>query len=179
MQPQVEINVDEQTGVWQTDGLPMLYIPRHFMVNVHDAVEAALGRAAYRAVLHDAGHRSAYIWCKAQAQHYTMRGVEVVEHYLQRLSVRGWGQFSLNNLELEPPRLTIGLKNSIYVLARNEPATHPVCYMFEGFFTGAMHYLIEDKGLSQENLTCREVECQGMGFESCLFEIEQRTSTNH
>ena len=44
MKPQVPIEVDESTGVWTTDGLPMLYVPRHFFVNNHTAIEEALGR---------------------------------------------------------------------------------------------------------------------------------------
>jgi len=174
MKPEVEIDVDEETGVWRTDGLPMLYIPRHFMVNVHNGIEAALGREHYRRVLADTGHRSAYYWCKSQAEEYNISGVRVVEHYLQRLSVRGWGQFHLEKLELDAPRLTIILKNSIYVLAREEKSAQPVCYMFEGFFTGAMQYLTEANNLEPKDLICREVACQSMGFDHCIFEVEIR-----
>jgi len=181
MQPQVEIDVDGQTGIWYTDGLPMLYIPRHFMVNVHDGVEAALGRENYRRVLHDAGHRSAYYWCQSQAERYNISAFETVEHYLQRLSVRGWGQFHLQKLALDPPQMTIILKNSIYVLAHKGKATHTLCYMFEGFFTGAMHYFmrsdgVEAHGFESGGLICREIECQAMGFECCRFEIEAKTA---
>lgn len=28
--PEVPIEVDPVTGVWRTDGLPMVYLPRHF-----------------------------------------------------------------------------------------------------------------------------------------------------
>ncbi|MGF4001748.1 DUF5943 domain-containing protein, partial [Staphylococcus aureus] len=35
MQPQLPINVDPDTGVWTTDALPMLYVPRHFFTNNH------------------------------------------------------------------------------------------------------------------------------------------------
>ena len=48
--PEVDIDVDPETGIWRTDGLPMLYLPRHFMVNNHVAVEEALGLEAYRAL---------------------------------------------------------------------------------------------------------------------------------
>ncbi len=52
MQPQLVIDVNEQTGIWTTDGLPMLYVPRHFFVNNHIAVEAALGRESYAEILY-------------------------------------------------------------------------------------------------------------------------------
>jgi len=65
--PQVPIDVDPGTGIWQTDGLPMIYLPRHFLVNNHVAVEEALGRDAYRAVLRAATEKSAIHWCRGRS----------------------------------------------------------------------------------------------------------------
>ena len=39
MQPQVPIDVEDDTGIWSTDGIPMLYVPRHFFNNNHVAIE--------------------------------------------------------------------------------------------------------------------------------------------
>ncbi len=52
MQPQLPIDVDPNTGVWTTDALPMLYVPRHFFTNNHVAVEEALGEEAYAEILY-------------------------------------------------------------------------------------------------------------------------------
>src|SRR5699024_9495803 len=41
--PEMPIEVDSETGVWTTDALPMLYVPRHFFVNNHIGIEEALG----------------------------------------------------------------------------------------------------------------------------------------
>jgi hypothetical protein len=30
--PSVPIKIDPDTGIWSTDGLPMIYMPRHFVV---------------------------------------------------------------------------------------------------------------------------------------------------
>lgn len=51
--PQVPIEVDAETGIWSTDGLPMIYLPRHFLVNMLKGVEAAIGSADYRAMFYD------------------------------------------------------------------------------------------------------------------------------
>ncbi|HBQ8682966.1 TPA: hydrocarbon binding protein, partial [Klebsiella pneumoniae] len=45
--PQLPIEVDSETGVWTTDALPMLYVPRHFFVNNHMGIEEVLGADAY------------------------------------------------------------------------------------------------------------------------------------
>ncbi|MDX1465685.1 MAG: DUF5943 domain-containing protein, partial [Halomonas sp.] len=47
MAPELPIDVDAETGVWTTDALPMLYVPRHFFINNHVAVEEALGVEKY------------------------------------------------------------------------------------------------------------------------------------
>jgi hypothetical protein len=39
----VPIEVDERTGVWSVDGMPMILVPRHFFLNNHLAAESALG----------------------------------------------------------------------------------------------------------------------------------------
>ena len=45
--PEMPILVDDETGVWTTDALPMLYVPRHFFVNNHMGIEEVLGADKY------------------------------------------------------------------------------------------------------------------------------------
>ena len=49
--PQLPIEVDSETGVWTSDALPMLYVPRHFFVNNHIGIEEVLGAEAYAEIL--------------------------------------------------------------------------------------------------------------------------------
>ena len=53
--PQLPIEVDSETGVWTTDALPMLYVPRHFFVNNHMGIEEVLGADAYAEILYKTG----------------------------------------------------------------------------------------------------------------------------
>jgi hypothetical protein len=97
--PAVPIEVDPESGIWRTDGLPMLYLPRHFLVNNHRAVEQALGREAYRAILREATETSAIHWCRSEAETHGLSPEATFRHYFLRLSQRGWGQFSVDSLE--------------------------------------------------------------------------------
>ena len=99
MHPQLPIAVDAQTGVWTTDGLPMIYVPRHFFVNNHVETEAVVGREVYAPALYKAGHRSAYFWCQQESATHGLAGMAVYEHYLKRLSQRGWGLFSFTETD--------------------------------------------------------------------------------
>ena len=66
--PAVPIDVDAGTGAWTTDGMAMIYMPRHFFVGNHQAVETALGAARHAELLHEAGHAAAFTWCEEAAR---------------------------------------------------------------------------------------------------------------
>ena len=101
--PRVPIDVDPSTGIWTTDGLPMIYMPRHFFMNYYCAMDAALGREQHRAMLYAASHKSAVQWAAAEAGTHGLRDVAVFQHYLSRLSQRGWAQLTLLSVELDGP----------------------------------------------------------------------------
>jgi predicted hydrocarbon binding protein len=167
MLPQIPIDVDAATGVWLTDGLPMIYVPRHFFVNNHLAIEAALGRESYSALLYDAGYKSAYTWCAHEAQSQRLDGIAVFEHYLKRLSQRGWGLFSFAHLDTAAGTAQVKLDHSSFVLA-NPGARGRVCYMFAGWFAGAMDWVKRNDTVLTRSA---EIQCRGEGHDHCLFAI--------
>jgi len=180
MQPQLPIDVDPETGVWTTDKLPMIYVPRHFFTNNHVAVEQALGREAYAEILYPAGYKSAYFWCEKESKQHNINGMAVFEHYLSRLSVRGWGQFKIVASDPSKATARIELRHSSFVLA--QPDAHgKLCYMFAGWFAGAMDWVIDqvtDSPNSGEQgslrAVSRETQCASEGFEHCVFEVSPR-----
>ena len=172
---QVPIDVDPDTGIWRTDGLPMIYLPRHFLVNNHVAVEEALGRDAYRAILHKATEKSAIHWCRAESKTHGLDPEATFRHYFKRLSQRGWGQFSVDRLGASGHRGgAISLHNSVFALELHGHGQPPLCYMFEGFITGALSFLMRASGVGTEpiSVSCRESSCAGDGTHShCEFEF--------
>lgn len=171
MQPKIQISVDEGTGVWSTDGFPMVYVPRHFMVNIHKAQESAFGREALKAVLDEGGSKSAYYWCEKSAGQSNLGGAEVFAHYLDRLTARGWGIFRIEELDEVAGTATISLENSIYVLETPNGSERPVCYMFEGFFEGGFQYLLDSLGGPSRRARCEETACAAAGAPVCTFKI--------
>lgn len=171
MQPAVQIDVDEASGIWRTDGLPMVYVPRHFMVNMHKEIEETLGRPAYEAMLRRSGAKSARFWCHQQAELLGLPAQEIFSHYLKRLSERGWGRFSIEALDLQTLTAAIVLRDSIYVLEAGEKAGSSTCYMFDGFLIGAMEFLCDAQGLPPGPITCHETACAASGAPECRFEV--------
>ncbi|MBT0570711.1 4-vinyl reductase [Curvibacter sp. CHRR-16] len=162
MQPQLPIDVDPQTGIWTTDGLPMIYVPRHFFVNNHVEAEAAIGKEAYATGLYKGGYRSAYFWCSQESKTHGLQGLACYEHYLKRLSQRGWGQFAFESVDAATGHARIRLDHSVFVLAQGIAGVpvnkDKLCYLFAGWFAGAMDWVADDTG-AKYRTESRETQC--------------------
>lgn len=178
VQPTVPIEVDPATGVWSTDGMPMLYMPRHFFLNHHLAMERELGRDSYSKVVYEAGLRSARTWCENQWKTAGTGSVEmqrfsapleVMRHYLTRLSQRGWGQFTLQAFDLSAASAEIFLSHSAFVLGVPNDGSR-LCYLFAGWFAGASDWVLETSGSSAKTC-CAETQCAAQGHEFCAFSV--------
>ncbi len=176
--PAVPIEVDRETGVWRTDGLAMLYLPRHFFINNHQAVEQALGRAAYAELLREAGHRSAYHWCERQAARDDLGrlgGIDVFHLYMRRLSERGWGQFDGGGIDPESRLGTVRVRHSCFV-EHTGPAAGKRCYMFAGWPAGALAWVGRNLGHADVERRAEEVQCAAEGHTDCVFAVTQADS---
>jgi hypothetical protein len=170
--PEVPIDVDPETGRWTTDSLSMLHVPLHFFVNNHKAIEKELGVERYSSLLYDAGYKSAWTWCEHEAKLHGLRGAQVFEHYLKRLSQRGWGRFDVLEFDLAEATASVSVKNSAF--HQPEPGQGTGDYMFTGWFSGAMDQ-IQDAGGSSLRTRSRQVHWQGQeGAEFGLFRVAPR-----
>jgi len=172
--PEVPIAVDAETGVWSVDGLPMILVPRHFLVNNHKAIEAAIGVEANARLLHEAGRESAYYWCEREAATHGIAGADVFRHYMRRLSQRGWARFTVLDLDAAAGTARIRVDHSVFVAEYGREAGRKVCYMFLGWFVGALDYA--GRGLGRDHgLRAAEVACAAEGrSDHCLFEVVPR-----
>lgn len=169
-QPPVPIEVDDVTGVWSVDGVPMILVPRHFLVNNHIAIESSLGEERYAQQLFEAGRKSAYVWCEKEAHTHGLQGVAVFHHYMKRLSQRGWGRFQVEALDADSGHTRVRVDHSVFVLG-HEGAPRKTCYMFRGWFPGSLEFVATLLG-KRWQLTSTEVECAAEGYhDHCVFEV--------
>ena len=168
--PQVPIDVDPATGIWQTDGLPMIYLPRHFMVNMQKGIEAAIGAEAYRTMIYGSSDLSAVQWCRQEARTHGLTPVETFRHYLKRMSQRGHGLPEITALDEAAGTASVTVRHSAYALGYGSQAGRRVCYVFEGSFAGGLRYVMEAAGRMGE-VVCREVACMAEGHPECRFEL--------
>jgi predicted hydrocarbon binding protein len=167
--PQVPIAVDPETGVWTTDNLPMIYVPQHFFVNNHMAVEDALGREAYAKILYDAGYKSAWYWCEKEAATHGLGGLDVFRHYMKRISQRGWGQFTIEDVDSQTGAARVRLDHSVFVYHYGKVGRR-VCYMFAGWFPGSLEWAGRNLGQSWK-ISCVERQCAAEAqHDHCIFD---------
>jgi len=168
--PDISIEVDDETGHWSTDGVPMIYTPRAFFVNIQTAVEEAIGIAAYRDRLYRAAYDATRQWCDTQAALHGLSGPAVFRHYLDRLSRRGWGRFSLVEADWEAGAARARLDHSA-IAAGLGKAGRRVCYMFDGAFAAAMDWVGSSMGHAWRT-SCTEVQCAGeKEADHCMFAV--------
>ncbi|WP_434361550.1 DUF5943 domain-containing protein [Parasalinivibrio latis] len=168
--PEMPIQVDDQTGVWTTDALPMLYVPRHFFVNNHMAIEEELGAARYAEILYKAGYKSAWYWCEKEAEEHAISGEAVFEHYMKRLSQRGWGLFNIESLDIEAGTARVRLDHSAFVYQYGK-VNRKVDYMFTGWFAGAMDQIAESLGYPVRTVAIQSQSEAEDGCDYGIFEV--------
>ena len=168
--PDMPILVDDETGVWSTDGLPMLYVPRHFFINNHVAVEEALGADVYAEALYKAGYKSAYFWCQQEAETHGISGDAVFLHYMKRLSQRGWGLFTTEHLDIAAGTARVRLDHSAFVYQLGQ-VDRKVDYMYTGWFAGAVDQIAEAQGHSVKTRAVQTQSAAQQGVEFGLFEV--------
>ena len=170
--PALDIQVDEATGEWRVDGMPMILVPRHFLVNNHVASEAAMGVDAYAKHLHEAGYKSAWQWCEKESARHGLSGIDVFHHYMKRLSQRGWAQFAVEAVDSNTGHARVRVRHSVFVSEYGEDAGRNVCYMFLGWLVGSLEYVGHAAG-RKFNLQAAEVDCGSHGArDGCLFEVK-------
>ncbi|MGR7921579.1 DUF5943 domain-containing protein [Zobellella denitrificans] len=168
--PEMPIEVDADTGVWTTDALPMLYVPRHFFVNNHMAIEEELGPERYAEILYKAGYKSAWHWCEKEAECHGISGDAVFEHYMKRLSQRGWGLFTIEQLDIPAGTAKVRLDHSAFVYQYGK-VDRMVDYMFTGWFAGAMDQIAQSLGYSVRTLARQVQSGAQTGCDYGLFEV--------
>lgn len=167
--PNVPIDVDADTGIWTTDGLPMIYLPRHFFVNYYTAMEQALGTDRHNAMLYASSHKSAFEWSVAEARTHGLRDVAVFRHYLTRLSQRGWGRFQIESVDLDRAEARVNVDHSAFALQLGQTGRRE-CAMFAGSLAGCLDWATADAG-RPANVLATETQCVSEGHPNCRFEI--------
>jgi hypothetical protein len=163
----VPVEVDERSGRWSVDGIPMILAPQHMILNYLAAAESSLGVDAVAALVRAPGHRSAHTWCARARAFHGLDEVAVVHHYLDQLGRRGWGRFTMPTVDVDAGVLEVHLERSALAHADGR-AADAGCYVFCGWLEGALDAARVARG-RDAGFVVRETACAGAGADACVF----------
>ena len=167
--PGVPIAVDPDTGVWTTDGMPMLFVPRHFLMGLIGTVREALGDAEAQRRFHASTAEAAHRWCAMEAARTGLRGMDVFHHYMARLSLRGWGLFDAGGIDPATGTGIVTLRHSAFA-ADAGPIAQKACGFCAGWAPGALTW-VSDTGRLGWRLTGHEARCVAEGHPICELAV--------
>lgn len=169
----VDVEIDPRSGAWAVHGVQMVLVPRHLITGVLAAAEQQVGFADARGVADAAGYAAAHEWCARQAVYHSLHGDALVHHYVEQLSGRGWGRFSVVALDLDSRYIDVRVDNSA-LADRGDGADGPTCYPFASWLAGAVDYAAgrPTEGCSAGGV--EEAQCINAGASHCRLVSRSR-----
>jgi len=164
----VPVSVDERTGIWSVDSLPMILMPRHFWIFVKSEIESRLGFQEAETLFLKSGVPAARHWCKEAAKEKGIQGEELLQYYFSQRGKRGMGLFSLLEFDPEWKSARVRIDYSVYAEGAGQNVGRNVCYPMNGAFIGAMSFISSSNGSCRE-YGAVEVECKANGGDHCEF----------
>jgi Domain of unknown function (DUF5943) len=125
-------------GGLSLNGLPMVLMPLHFFRYILREVRDAVSAETFSDIYWQAGYDGAIGFCEAFEKSHSCTPQEAVRGYLEEMSLRGWGLFSIQSMEPEKGTMEVLLRNSALASGGGIPSGN---LAWEGAMVGAMAYL--------------------------------------
>jgi predicted hydrocarbon binding protein len=154
--------------------LPMIMTPRMFFVNIQKKIEEISGGDASRLIYYQAAFESAYNYMKNSKKLYMIAGTDLLQQYLDSLSIRGWGKFQILRLDEEKGEGCVQLKHSA-IAEEYGSVGRTVCHAWAGALAGAGQFLADEHKKEME-VRGHERLCVSKGDPHCEFVLTHKTS---
>ncbi len=149
--------------------LPMILTPRMFFVNIQKRVEKEAGIDVGRSIYYEAAFESAYRYLENSKEVYGVTGRDLLQQYLDSLTVRGWGKFQILSLSLEGGEARVrldhsGIAEEFGVIGRS------VCHVWAGAMAGSVQFFVAQRN-KQMKIEGTEPLCVSRGDRYCEFVV--------
>jgi Domain of unknown function (DUF5943) len=128
----------DATGSLRLNGLQMVLMPRHFFRYIMREVYKAVTPEVFRKIYWQAGYDGAVSFCESFQKNHGCSAQQAVEGYLEEMSIRGWGNFSIQALNPQEGTMEVLLTNSALIAESSIPSGN---LAWEGAMLGAMAFL--------------------------------------
>ena len=126
------------TGSLSLNGLPMVLMPRHFFRYIMREVHKAVSAETFRKIYWQSGFDGAVSFCEAYQKSHGCTPIEAVQGYLDEMSIRGWGHFSIQSVDPQAGCMEVLLSNSTLAADGDIPSGN---LAWEGAMLGSMSFL--------------------------------------
>jgi len=127
-------------GALTLNAQAMVLLPRHFFRYILREVKAAASPEAFQKIFWTAGRDGAVTFCRRFQEGHGCTPRQAVEGYLKEMSLRGWGQFTIQRLAPETGEIEVALHNSALAPEGDLPSGNMI---WEGAMCGAGAFLRE------------------------------------
>jgi hypothetical protein len=131
------------TGSLTLNGLPMLLMPRHFFRYIMREVHKEVGAETFRQIYWHAGFDGAVSFCESYQKSHGCSPLEAVRGYLDEMSIRGWGHFSIQHIDPQAGTMEVLLRNSSLAAEGDIPSG---IVAWEGAMLGSISFLRKKSG---------------------------------
>ncbi len=133
------------SGSLTVNGLPMVLMPRHFFRYILREVHKAVSAEAFRKIYWQAGFDGAVAFCESYQKSHGCSPLEAVQGYLDEMSIRGWGHFSIESVDPQAGTMEVLLRNSSLASEGDIPSGN---LAWEGAMLGSMSFLQRKLGIT-------------------------------
>jgi hypothetical protein len=162
-----QLNLDED-GRLRLRGQEMILLPRHFFRYIVENVERHAGPEAFDRIFGQAGYDGALQFCRKFHELHGGTPTEVVQAYLDEMSLRGWGRFQIVRIDPERCELQVELEGSALVPEGEARSAHII---WRHAMRGAMDFVQQQLG-TQHSLT-EELQETGHGCRISVSATQQ------
>jgi hypothetical protein len=151
------------TGSLTLNGLQMVLMPRHFFRYIMRQVHKTVSTEAFREIYWQAGFDGAVSFCESYQKSHGCSPLEAVQGYLDEMSIRGWGHFSIQSIDPQAGTMEVSLRNSSLAAEGDIPSGN---LAWEGAMVGSMSFLqksVRILGAKQYQVRGREVPGENPG----------------
>ena len=154
--------------------LPMILTPRMFFVNLQKKVEEISGIDIGYLVYYKAAFESAYRYMENSEKIYMITGKDLLQQYLDSLSVRGWGRFEISQLDENKGKGRVHLDNSA-IAEEFGMVGRSVCHAWAGALAGSIQFLTNRRDKEIE-VSGTEPLCLSKGDPYCEFVVKPQNN---
>lgn len=166
-----DLKYDAGEGALRFRGVRYLLIRPETLASFQHALEGTVGAERAGELLYTGGFTGGRLSGQKYRETLGLSAREAVEFMCRMGGEIGWGNFRLEELDLQAGRLAVAVESSPFAAAYDTeapsgaPAPHGACHLIRGVLAGLANTLFEGEVASAET------QCAAVGDPLCYFEI--------